>query len=272
MPQAEFDAGAYWKNRLRNNFDLTGVGFLRRSQAYNSWVYRARTRQLDRVFTVHDLPLRGRAVLDIGCGTGYFIEHWLIRGADPVVGVDVTEVSVERLKERYPENRFYCADVSAPTLDIVGTFDYVSIFDVLYHIVDDRRFEQAVANLARLCRPGARVIVTDMFGARTTEVVRHVRNRSAERYRDVFSRHGFVLRTLQPLFFTLMPPTRLANRAAFWAGTLSWEALTLPARWQPLGHLWGASLYGVDTLLAGALKRGPSHHLAVFQFAGTEAS
>ena len=272
MPQAEFDAGAYWKDRLRNNFDLTGVGFRRRSQAYNRWVYRVRTHALDRIFADHDLPLKGRAVLDIGCGTGYFIEHWLARGADPVVGVDVAEISVERLKERYPENRFYCADITEPKLDIAETFDYISIFDVLYHIVDDRRFEQAAANLARLCRPGARVIITDMFGARTAEAVRHVRTRSAGQYREVFSRHGFTLRSLQPLFFTLMPPARLANRAAYWTGTLAWEALTYPARWQSLGHLWGASLYGVDRVLAGLLGRGPSHHLAVFEFAGTETS
>lgn len=269
MPQAQFDAGAYWKSRLRDNFDLTGVGFLRRSEAYNKWVYRVRTRQLDRIFQSHGWPVKGRAVLDIGCGTGYFIDHWLTRGADPVVGVDVAEVSVERLREKFPGVRFHRADISEARVDIEGTFDYVSIFDVLYHIVDDRRFEQAVANLSGLCRPGARVIITDMFGAVTTEVVKHVRNRSAAHYQEVFSRHGFSLKVLSPLFFTLMPPARLANKAAYWAGTLFWEALTLPARWQPLGKLWGAGLYGVDAVLRQLLNRGPSHHLAVFEYEGT---
>jgi len=268
MPQAGFDAGAYWKNRLRDNFDLSGVGFLRRSEDYNRWVYRMRTEQLRGLIDRHAWPVKGRAVLDVGCGTGFFVDFWSSLEAAPLVGVDIAEVSIERLKPRFPDARFVCADISGPQVEIDGTFDYVSVFDVLYHIVDDTRFEQAAANLARLCRPGAKVLVTDMFGTRTTEVVRHVRNRSLEQYRTVFGRQGLKLTALRPLFFTLMPPTRLANRAAYWLGTLSWEALTCLARWSGPGRLWGGTLYRVDRTLQRWFDRGPSHHLAVFEFEG----
>lgn len=223
MPDAKFDAGAYWKERLRQHFDLIGVGFRRRSVTYNRWVYRVRTESLDELFRRHNWPIEGKAVLDVGCGTGYFIDHWLRRGAVGVTGLDVTEVSVERLKDRFPYAKFVCADIAEPNLDVVGTFDYVSIFDVLYHIVDDTKFEQAVRNLSRLCRPGSRVIITDMFGKRTVEVVKHVRNRSRDRYQEIFLKNGFRLLELRPLFFTLMPPSRLASPPAYWVGTLAWK-------------------------------------------------
>jgi SAM-dependent methyltransferase len=229
-----------------------------------------RAEALNELFKRRDWPVEGKAVLDVGCGTGFFVDHWLQRGASRVTGVDVTEVSVERLEKRFPKARFVLADVSEPGLDVDGTFDYVSIFDVLYHIVDDKRFEQAVANLSRLCRPGSRVIVTDMFGKRTVEVVKHVRNRSLDRYQEIFSKNGFELLEMKPLFFTLMPPSRVASRPVYWAGTLAWEALTFLARWEALGGVVGGWLYRVDSGLRRLFRRGPSHHVAVFEFKGTE--
>lgn len=270
MPDTKFDAGKYWQDRLGEHFDLIGVGFKRRSVAFNRWVYRVRTELLDDLFRRYEWAIEGQAVLDVGCGTGFFIDHWSRRQASPIAGVDVTEVSIEKLTDRFPEAELFCADITAPDLKVSGTFDYVSVFDVLYHVVDDRRFEQAVANLSRLCRPGAKVMVTDMFGERTVEVVKHVRNRSLNCYTQVFSKEGFRLLDIKPLFFTLMPPSRLANRPAYWIGTLAWEALTFPARWEKLGEIIGRVLYRVDLDLRRRFDRGPSHHLAVFEFEGTE--
>jgi len=270
MPDTNFDASAYWKDRLEQRFDLTGVGFKRRSAAYNRWVYRVRTDLLDDLFERHEWSSEGKAVLDVGCGTGYFIDHWSKRQARPIVGVDVTEVSVERLTERFPEAEFECADITAPDLTLNGTFDYISVFDVLYHVVDDRRFEQAVQNLSRLCRPGSKVIITDMFGERTVKVVKHVRNRSLTSYTEIFSKKGFRLLSITPLFFTLMPPGRLAGKLAYWIGTLGWEALTMLARWNGPGQMIGSVLYKVDSTLRRRFDRGPSHHLAVFEDVGTE--
>jgi len=269
MPDTKFDANAYWKDRLGDRFDLTGVGFKRRSVAYNRWVYRVRTELLDDLFGRHGWPIEGKAVLDVGCGTGYFVDHWSRRQASSIVGVDVAEVSIERLAQRFSQAEFHCADIAAPDLSIDRTFDYISVFDVLYHIVDDRRFEQAVTNLSRLCQPGSKLILTDMFGERTVEVVKHVRNRSLNCYTEVFAKRGFRLLDITPLFFTLMPPTRLTNRLAYWVGALGWETLTFPARWEKLGALTGRVLYRVDSGLRGRFNRGPSHHLAVFEFMGT---
>lgn len=270
MPDNKFDPGAYWKERLGGRFDLTGVGYRRRSRAFNRWVYRARTELLDELFEQYGWPFKGRAILDIGCGTGYFIDHWLQRKAGKVEGIDVTEVSVNRLTEKFPEARFRLADVGAPDLEVDGQFDYVSIFDVLYHIVDDRRFEQAVANLSRLSRIGTKVIITDLFGTSSVKGKKHVRNRSLDCYTEVFAKKGFRLLDIRPLFFTLMPPGRLAGWLGYWIGNIGWEILTLPARWEKAGQLWGRLLYGVDSNLRRRFDRGPSHHLAVFEYVGTE--
>ena len=271
MPKTKFEAGRYWEERLESSFDLTGVGFRRRSEAYNRWVYRHRTEFLNRLVSRNDWCIDKMAVLDIGCGTGYFIDHWIRRGAEPVWGLDVAEVSIERLWERFPQAEFRLADLSDPALVVERQFDFVSIFDVLYHIVDDARFEQAIKNLARLCRPGCRVIVTDMFGERTAETVKHVRNRSRQEYEQVFSAAGFLMESVEPLFFTLMPPAGIANVLGYWAGMLTWEAVTFVARFNGPGDLLGRLLYRIDNSLSRKFASGPSHHLAVFRFEGETA-
>ena len=271
MPNTKFEADRYWGERLQQSFDLTGVGFRRRSEAFNRWVYRRRTEFLDRLFENKSWPIDKMAVLDIGCGTGYFIDHWIRRGADPIMGLDVAEVSIERLRERFPQAEFRLADLSDPNLSVDRQFDLISIFDVLYHIVDDARFEQAISNLAKLCRPGCRVIITDMFGERTAEAVKHVRNRSRHDYSRVFEKAGFKLDLLEPLFFTLMPPAGIKSPIGYWAGMLGWEAATWFARWNGPGELIGKMLYRIDDSLGKTRESGPSHHLAVFRFEGKSA-
>ncbi len=224
---------------------------------------------LDSIFKTNDWPIKGRSALDVGCGTGIFIDHWTNRGASPVAGVDITEVSVENLKSQYPEADFHHGDLTDPALNLEGTYDYISIFDVMFHMVEYGRFTQAAQNLAKLSRPGTKVFITDDFGTKTRSTLKHVRKRSLEMYKEVFSAAGFRLREVRPLFFMMLPPEGFANSILRWAGILSWEALTLPARWQVFGGLWGRIMYGFDSVMRKIFKQSPSGQLAVFEFQGT---
>ncbi len=226
---------------------------------------------LDALIDNNDWPIKDRAVLDVGCGTGYFIDYWTRRQASPIMGVDLAEVSIDNLKSRYPDARFACADLSDPELKLHGSYDYISIFDVLYHIVDDGKFALAAGNLAKVCRPGSKVFVTDLFGSRTVSLVKHCRNRSLGLYEKIFSEHGFKLIDIKPLFYMLMPPTAVANGFLRWLGVLAWEAVTFAGRWELPGRLLGRLLYGFDAALRKVFRRSPSGQLAVFEFVGTSA-
>ncbi|MBT4483617.1 MAG: class I SAM-dependent methyltransferase [Candidatus Latescibacteria bacterium] len=58
--------------------------------------------------------LKGKNVLDIGCGTGYFVEWYLEQGAN-VCGIDITSISVERLKQKH-QSEFYTQDITDPLI------------------------------------------------------------------------------------------------------------------------------------------------------------
>jgi SAM-dependent methyltransferase len=263
-----FDPRKYWEDRLEAKFDLTGVGFRRKSVAFNKWAYRIRADVLDELISKKIIDSENKAVLDIGCGTGFFIKYWQQQKGKPVAGLDITEVSINQLKEAIPDAEFHLADLSDPDLKLDNSYDLISIFDVLFHIVDDDKFATAVANLAKISKPGAQVIITDMFKKKTLHPMQHCRNRSLGHYQEVFSKNSFELKLMMPLFFVLLPPSGLSNSFFRWAGILVWEALTFVTRWSFFGNVIGYILYKIDTILRKVLSKGPGGHLAIFEYRG----
>jgi SAM-dependent methyltransferase len=184
----------FWDRRLSEQFDLRGTGETGLSLAYNRACYALRRSVLERALREAGMDPRGRRVLDVGCGTGFFTAFYLDRGAQ-VTGLDIAPTSVERLRERHPDATFLLADIgeTAPT----GTFEIVNAFDVLYHITDDARWERALRHLARAVAPGGVLLVTDTF-ADLGDVAAHNRMRSRERYRALLAAEGVESVKLHP--------------------------------------------------------------------------
>ena len=103
-------------------------------------------------------------VLDVGSGTGFFVEQWKELGVQKVVGVDLSDTSVANLRRKFPDTEFHQMDVGS---DVQGrwhgAFDAVSSFDVLYHIVDDERYVTVLGNIYSFLRPGGTFIWSDNF-------------------------------------------------------------------------------------------------------------
>jgi 2-polyprenyl-3-methyl-5-hydroxy-6-metoxy-1,4-benzoquinol methylase len=89
-PQEAFSPDVYWENRLSQNFSLGGVGHGLLGYQYNRWAYRLR----DRVLRRHLAPLRLRlsdsSILDVGSGTGFYIDFWRNMGAGSISGSDLS--------------------------------------------------------------------------------------------------------------------------------------------------------------------------------------
>lgn len=198
-----YDPKRYWEGRLRDRFDLRGVGHLGFGAGYNGWLYRAKASRLERALA--GVPLAGARVLDVGCGTGFFVAWYGARGAE-VTGLDITEVSIERLSRRF-RGTFRVQDVSAPDYEPGEPFAIVNMWDVVYHIVDDARFAQAMDNVARSVAPGGRFLLTDRFGAPADErTAEHVKFRCRATYEQVLAPHGLSLERLVPLYRWLNLP------------------------------------------------------------------
>ena len=150
----------FWQERLAENFDLRGTGHPGLSAEYNRLCYALRAVVLDGLLARHHVGVAGRTVLDAGCGSGFFVEHFLSRGA-AVTGVDLTDVSARELAKRFPDAHFEVGDLSEWRPET--TYDLVSCFDVLFHITDDELWDRALTNLADAVKPGGYFVFSEMF-------------------------------------------------------------------------------------------------------------
>ena len=197
-------------------------------------------------------------MLDIGSGTGFYVDRWLRLGAD-VTGVDLTEVAVERLTAAYPDARFVRADIGRP-LDselqaLESTMDVVSAFDVLFHITDDDAYARALANIRLLLRPGGVFLWSDNFLHGPTVRLRHQVSRSLVEITDVLSEAGLTIVDRVPMFVLMNQPTDVRSR---WP-RVAWSALLSPAVVSDrLGGGLGALLYPFERRLVSRVRESPT--------------
>lgn len=265
------DDGAYWGARQRELPNIRAVGYRTKAPGFNRWMYRVRQRTtdlvLDRILSELGTAVR---VLDVGAGSGFYVELWRRRlELGELVGLDVSREAVDRLRARHPQHHFLVAEVGARApLPLEGGFDVVECFDVLYHITDDARFERGLRQVADRVRPGGYLLVTDNFPRRDVTTRPHVRLRSRETYGGVLESFEPVLEV--PQFLLLNVPSGVVTPWLRWPLVALWEAVTWPARVDPLGSAVGAVLAAGDRVLLPLVgRRTPSTKLAVYRRYGT---
>ncbi|HYG26976.1 MAG TPA: class I SAM-dependent methyltransferase [Caulobacteraceae bacterium] len=111
---------------------------------------------IDRLFLGDEL--KGKTVLDIGCGSGLPALSLLRRGAEHVTCIDIDADSVAAATQTLtahapPEN--WSAEVRS-VFDMTGQFDVVYSWGVLHHTGDMWR---AIEKAASLVKPGGRLAI-----------------------------------------------------------------------------------------------------------------
>ena len=93
-------------------------------------------RALLRAFADSGVELRGATVLDVGCGSGYFLHRLHEYGAGHCHGIDLMENRIAGARERYPELEWHVGSATELPFED-GAFDLVTQFTCLSSIVDD---------------------------------------------------------------------------------------------------------------------------------------
>ena len=108
-------------------------------------IRRALEARLDRI-EAHTGQLTGKALLDVGCDIGHFVEHAQSTRGAKTIGIDVSERAVESGRARGRDLRHgTLADVGLAD----GSIDVVCGFDVIEHVEDPRELVQEAARVLK---------------------------------------------------------------------------------------------------------------------------
>jgi SAM-dependent methyltransferase len=193
------DTAAYWEDRLSSDLSLSGTGHAGFSENYNRYMYMLKERSLGRALNCYRIAVEGKEVLDIGCGGGFFVDFYRRKGASTITGVDITDASINAMRERFPAYAFSKLDIGSPRASLSKAFDIVNIFDVLYHIVDDNAFGSAIANIGAWSRKGAWIFITDSLDS-SQNAAGHVHYRRPEIYSAALKKEEIDIVDTLPIF------------------------------------------------------------------------
>jgi ubiquinone/menaquinone biosynthesis C-methylase UbiE len=151
-------------------------------------------------------PLRDRALLDVGCGSGVWLAEFESCGAarEALAGIDVSAPRIAAARERLPGADIRDGDASRlPWAD--ASFDVVTQFTMLSSVLDPQMRRAIATEMMRVLRPNGIILSYDF-------VVGHPRNGRVRGVRAGELRRLFAGREVRARRVSLAPP--LSRRVA----------------------------------------------------------
>lgn len=258
----------YWEERFSHGVSLKTVGYLGLSLNFNKWLYRVRRYVLLNVLSTLKIPLNNMSVLEIGPGSGFYVDIWKSLGVKKLAGIEITKTATTKLRESYPEYEFIQGDISRPELQklINGSYNVVTCFDVLFHITNDSDFENALKNVAAALKRNGYLFITDLFPYNREFSGYHQKSRQLKCYLEFLNQQGIELIKKVPVFFLMHPPVKTKNKLLnyWWGGLMKGFGLFSFLGLQEIfGFCAGAVLYPVEVFFLKRIKQGPSTELIV---------
>lgn len=252
----KYDPDSYWEQLLSKDFSLTGVGFQGLGRNYNTWMYRARLRTMEWLRSNYPMNIPRSEILDIGCGTGFYVEYWNSLGAQKLTGMDITRKSVAELADLHPRFRFLQGDIGSKDISRDRRYDIVTAFDVLFHIVDETRFRTAIRNIGELAAPGAYVLISDNFLKKPRQGHFEQAHRTLDEYTRELDANGISVAGLKPVFVLMNGPINIVSDRLYHAYRWLWNhTMYIVGKSEFLGWITGFLLYHIDGALVKLLKR-----------------
>jgi SAM-dependent methyltransferase len=260
----------YWVAQHQES-TLRAVGQAGLPEELNRWLYRVGRRNV-RAFLARNgiRSLDGLEAFDVGAGTGYWTSQWLEMGARRVDGCDLVPEAVERLRERYPGATMNVGDIAEPgAIPPDGRYPFVTVMNVMLHILDEDRFDSAAANIAAAVAPGGHLLLAEPALSLTRPVVPPRPGASSvarplDRYRAAFESHGLELTAVGASTVVAANPIE-REHPRFRGYARTWKAA---GRWARRGPRWADATGRVLSVADRVLMRSgsaPSGKLILFR-------
>jgi hypothetical protein len=181
-----------------------------------------------------------------------------------LIGTDFSDVALQRLKETFPGVRVEHLDITTSepeALARLGQFDFVSIIDVLFHVVDDELYARAFCSLASLLKPGGALVFTENFlqsaprGGNAWQILRELGE-----VESAATKAGLHIRSRAPWFMLMNGPV---DSQSFLLKS-GWRAIQMvSSRSRIAGFMLGAAMYPAELVLTKTFSESPTSEIAI---------
>ncbi len=246
----------YWDKRYEK-LGIDRSGHMDLPPAYNAWLYKRKKAVVWHLLRREGLSLTDKKVLEMGAGTGVYIAEWVKAGAK-VTGLDLSAKAAEALQQRYPDHTFFQADLTDASWaeKISPPYDMVTGIDVLYHLIDDEAWKQALRLASQALKPGGHFVIIEQFRHGEAWERGYIKWRSLAAYTEALEAAGFEILHRKPAFYTMVqvcdvePPRLSAFLDKAWESTYPWM--------RRMPKVMGPLMYAIDTIMGGWVSEGPS--------------
>lgn len=196
--QKHFDDKSYWKERHAQVGSLRASGLRSVSLKANYYIYKMLANQYLKLLDAINIDSVD-TILDCGYGDGYFLDFFRENFPTKALwGIDISEESRKKIKQEHDKKNLYAGDLT--NFDLKRKFNLVHSFDVLYHILDEADYRNALENIAS--HSDQYVILHERFFTRIPIIsCSHIRFRRAEVTDQILNSKGFFLYSEIPSHF-----------------------------------------------------------------------
>lgn len=198
----------YWKKRHKSlQGKIAAVGQRSFSDKANLYAYKIVKEQYRKVLKRIDAK-SGTKVLDAGAGIGMYLELLLEHGFE-VTACDVSQIALSAIKIKKIIKICSAIDnIDLPN----GSFDIVHSFDVLFHILDDKKWEESVK---KMCSLSNRYVILHERFPRYKQLIssKHLNMRTYKQTSSLLNENSFyeVLSIPTHFWASLLPIYRITN-------------------------------------------------------------
>jgi ubiquinone/menaquinone biosynthesis C-methylase UbiE len=144
--------------------EVIPAGFYDLDRPANYFAHCQLARRIISILNRHRLlPLEGRKIADIGCGTGNWLLEFLQWGADAedLFGIDLNSARIDAARERIPGAVLAIGDASVlPLAD--SSMELVCQFTAFSSVLDDRMKQAMAAEMLRVVHPKGGILWYDL--------------------------------------------------------------------------------------------------------------